>query len=357
MDSGWDFVATGVVRILSVYLIKNRITRVIHSFFHRYDPRVVPGQVPTSFVISLNSTDKIRMIGAPPDVTQCVRDTINIFWSRGIQREEDHYGAWEFKLRGTPWWADGTEAVHARFLITKIIEALLARGWMIKIGVDVTRKDQDKSVLIFQRSTVPPASIFCLSLNETDKLRLINAPQDVIDTFRITVKSKWVFGIKREGPYAQSYEMKVNENPWSYGMSGHDGAHGRVLLCYLLHAFAQLGWRHVLSADVSAKYIHQDNGPDYPYDVHSWWFMHDPTVTQNLSQTQYGLGHQYGPPVGLPQEFAAPPPVVPGYLGAPAPQHGFNYPSAPGQQPLEPGYPQAPYPDSPPTYDEATKNW
>ena len=37
-----------------------------------------------------------------------------------------------------------------------------------------------------------------------------------------------------------------------------------------------LGWRLVASADVSAKYVRQDNGPDYPIDVHSWYFVYWP---------------------------------------------------------------------------------
>ena len=290
------------------------------------------------------------MIGAPPDVTQCVKETIVSVWQKGIQKEEDHFGAWDFKLKGTPWWADGTEAVQSRLLITKIIEALLARGWIVQISVDITRKDHDKSVLLFKRSTVPPAPIFCLSLNETDKLRMINAPQNVVDSFRQVVQSKWLFGIKREGPYDQSYEIKVNENPWSYGMTGHDGAHGRVLLMYLLRAFAQLGWRQILSADVSAKFVHQDKGPDYPLDVHSWWFKYDPAVANEASQTQYGLGLPYGAPGGQPQGFAPAPGMAPIYPTVPGQQYGYNNYQPP---PMAPGYPQPP----PPSYDTATKNW
>ena len=308
------------------------------------------GQFPPSgFVLSLNSTDRIRMIAAPPEVTQCVRDTIVSFWKKGIQKEQAYYGSWDFKLKGTPWWANGTEAVQSRLLITKIVEALLAKGWIAQIGIEMTRKDQDKNVLMFQRSTVPPAPVLCLDLNENDKLRLINAPQNVIDTFRQVVQSKWLFRIQRENPYDQSWEIKLNGNPWIYGINGHDSAHGRVLLCFLLQAFAQLGWRHVFSADMSAKYVHHENGPDYPIDVHSWWFMYDPEVA---TQTQYSLGHQYGPLVGQSQSFAPPPP---GYSAASTQQYGLNYQPVPGQLTTALGYPRPQGP--PPSYDAATKNW
>ena len=44
-----------------------------------------------------------------------------------------------------------------------------------------------------------------------------------------------------------------------------------------------LGWRLVASADVSAKYVHRDKGPDYPIDVHSWYFVYWPRDTGTLS--------------------------------------------------------------------------
>ena len=55
--------------------------------------------------------------------------------------------------------------------------------------------------------------------------------------------------------------------------------HPRSALLSVLKKATSLGWRLVASADVSAKYIHQDNGPDYPIDVHSWYFVYWPQDT------------------------------------------------------------------------------
>ena len=41
------------------------------------------------------------------------------------------------------------------------------------------------------------------------------------------------------------------------------------------------------SADVSSKYIHQDKGPDYPLDVHSWYFMYDELMLSQMQQMQH----------------------------------------------------------------------
>ena len=64
-------------------------------------------------------------------------------------------------------------------------------------------------------------------------------------------------------------------------MCSGDGYHGRALLMALLTSFTALGWRLMCSADVSSKYVHQQNGPDVPLDVHSWYFMYDSTLLEN----------------------------------------------------------------------------
>ena len=50
------------------------------------------------------------------------------------------------------------------------------------------------------------------------------------------------------------------------------GIQARAMLTNLLKKANQLGWQLSTSLDVSAKFVHQDNGPDYPIDVHSWFF-------------------------------------------------------------------------------------
>ena len=50
--------------------------------------------------------------------------------------------------------------------------------------------------------------------------------------------------------------------------------HARSMLLLALKEAARYGWQLSASADVSAKYVHQENGPDYPADVHSWFFCY-----------------------------------------------------------------------------------
>ncbi len=50
--------------------------------------------------------------------------------------------------------------------------------------------------------------------------------------------------------------------------------HGHRALLHLLDEAARHGWFLKASADVSAQYRSDDDGPDYPLDVHSWFFCY-----------------------------------------------------------------------------------
>ncbi|KAL9960263.1 hypothetical protein ACROYT_G033698 [Oculina patagonica] len=96
------------------------------------------------------------------------------------------------------------------------------------------------------------------------------------------IQSQYVLGVRRTQLYGTSLEFKLNGDPWSYGMhtDGHDGIHGRNLICHLIAALASRHWRPVISADVSAKIINRNNRENYRKDVDSIFFTYDPTSVQ-----------------------------------------------------------------------------
>lgn len=123
--------------------------------------------------------------------------------------------------------------------------------------------------------------------------------------------------------YGNSLEFKLLGNPWGDGISGHDGIHGRSLMCHLFHVLANHHWRPVTSADVSAKYVHRDKGPDYPIDVDSIFFTFDPTAAQPSAPPPYfqGYSHPHAQPYTPPPLYGflqqnAPPPYDPPAYGA-----------------------------------------
>ncbi|KAL9977326.1 hypothetical protein ACROYT_G014716 [Oculina patagonica] len=206
-------------------------------------------------------------------------------------------------------------------------------GRLHLVDSTVVAADADDS----DRFTVPGPPSFAFAvlstlpcLNETDELRLINAPEDVTKLCQEVIQSQYVLGVRRTQLYGTSLEFKLMGNPWSYGHHGHDGIHGRNLICHLISSLASRCWKPVISIDVSAKYIHQDKGEDYPLDVDSIFFTYDPTAVQETAPAPYaqppphGLLPQGGPapPFGAPLPAGAPPPpfAPPAYEAYPPPQ-------------------------------------
>ena len=157
-----------------------------NTLFFQHDLNMTSGMSLTGlplqddFTLSLNGNDVVRLINAPQSLNSVVQDTLQRSWHRGIQQVSRYAGSVQFKLKGNPWWAEGHETVEARFLILKLLESLQSYGWSAVASLDTSRKVTDKSSFIFRRSQPRQAPFFCVSLNGTTKLRLINAPEDVI---------------------------------------------------------------------------------------------------------------------------------------------------------------------------------
>ena len=228
-----------------------------------------------------------------------IRKVIATTWLRsGIQAKRDHYGSWEFKLSGTPWHSTSEESAMARYLVLKILEAMLEQGWHNIAGIDISRRPTDKSVLIFQGDEPQCRPMMCLSLNNVDKFRLINMSTQLVKLFKQTLVSRWSKGIQKEKELmitsGSVYQLKLFGRPWSGGES-NDTIHARSFLCNIIEEFIERGWRLFLSADVSAKYIHQETGPDYPVDVHRMWFVYDPPSSAQPSAPSYGFSFSSSP--------------------------------------------------------------
>lgn len=64
-------------------------------------------------------------------------------WANGIQNERDYHGSWEFKLKGYPWQAQGSEAVSSRLLIVS------ERHWKTRTNT----QDVPRSAVFWATST------------------------------------------------------------------------------------------------------------------------------------------------------------------------------------------------------------
>lgn len=74
----------------------------------------------------------------------------------------------------------GAEAVPARRLVVHVLHALAAVGWHLHATADLSKKSYDKDTLIFQQGQPRQRYFFSMSFNESDKIRIIDAPSPAV---------------------------------------------------------------------------------------------------------------------------------------------------------------------------------
>ncbi|KAF9211527.1 hypothetical protein BGZ59_007954 [Podila verticillata] len=171
-------------------------------------------------VITLNESDKIRLIATQPELVQAVRQAIHSGWGK-IQRERDYAGTHEFKLDGYPWHGDGKQSVMCRRLLTHLLRSMAAHGWNLIQAVDMSKKQMDKDALFFELGS-----------------------------------------IQHEKEYEGSIEFKLSGNPFYSDWRG--AVYARMLLAQILANLRSQGYKLYSSADISI-------GAD-GMDLDSWVF-------------------------------------------------------------------------------------
>lgn len=245
------------------------------SYFFMHDPSY--STTPADMcMISLNKSDRLRLVNCV-DMAGPVRDTISSNYGE-IQREEDKYGSWEFKLSGYPWCCSGDLAIRSRQLIARISETMLKHGWALTTAIDISRSLNDKSVLLYTRAQNYTTKFACIALSDVHRVRFLDFPPSDTSQLRSVLEREYLPGVAKQGQRdSHCYELDLEGPPWTQNSSFN--LHARSALLTVLAKADSLGWRLVASADVSAKYVHQENGPDYPIDVHTWYFVFWPSRT------------------------------------------------------------------------------
>merc|ERR550534_917555 len=246
-----------------------------------------PGSNAQFSSISLCQENRLRLVDCKEE-SQCVRQAIaNSGFRINDESEREHHA--KMRLNGRPWHCSGAEAVQARQLVARISEAMLQRGWALTDAIDISRKQDDKSMLLFRRCVPTTASFSCICLTSTDHLRLVNfsrGDQEVLKTCIMENYLPGVDGVDTSGVEGNSVKFNLVGSPWS---NHGAGLHARSLLVHLFAAAVNLGFQIVASADVSSKFqTDRDGNPEYPLDVHSIYLVKMPMqgkLEQNLLPT------------------------------------------------------------------------
>eukprot|EP01043_Picozoa_sp_COSAG02_P062302 COSAG02_NODE_8561_length_2523_cov_1.904290_1_plen_733_part_00 len=217
-----------------------------------YDPGTLPQSV---FALSTHETDKIRLVNTPVEDTErlkaAVRTAVAQAWPKGIQREQAYGGCPEFKIKGTPFRADGADAIHVRHLIIQILSEMGALGYRAVTSSDISKKENETDTIFFQRSGVsqPPAPRAAVMLAMRDTIRLINGPPELQHVFQTAVQSKWSRPVQKIEQYYGALSIKLKGNPW--WSSGAENVESRTLVCHVLAELARCGWDLELTSTLS----------------------------------------------------------------------------------------------------------
>eukprot|EP00092_Neocalanus_flemingeri_P024478 GFUD01026546.1.p1 GENE.GFUD01026546.1~~GFUD01026546.1.p1 ORF type:complete len:438 (+),score=109.53 GFUD01026546.1:178-1491(+) len=169
-------------------------------------------------MISLNKYDRLRLVNCT-DMAGQVRDTITKHYGV-IQREEDKYGSWEFKLTGNPWCCSGDLAIRSRQLISRISETMLVHGWALTSAIDITRSLNDKSVLLYTRAQNFTTTFACIALSDVHRVRLLDFSPSHTEALREVLEQAYLPGVKSQGQRDNTcYEIDLNGPPWTQNSS------------------------------------------------------------------------------------------------------------------------------------------
>lgn len=212
--------------------------------------------------ISLNMSDRIRLIGLPIDVLDSMRIAITNSWGQ-IQKEADYYSTYEFKLKGYPWTGQGDDAVNSRRLLAAILRTMAQFGWNLLQAADVSKKEFDKDTLFFEKGIPDPdVDLFAISLNMGDRIRIIDAPSSITSVVRDAIQTQWQKGIQDQREYCGAVEFKLCGNPWY--PDGSETVYGRMLLCQMIANIRAKGYKLYGSVDISTG--------NKGMDLESWIF-------------------------------------------------------------------------------------
>ena len=226
------------------------------TFFFQRNPDTPQTQLAC---IQLGRSDKIRIAHLPPPEIEPMGRILANAWKRHGIHENNKYGLRGYKLTGQPWRSMETSNlinIDSHKLIIKMLEYMESNGWSRVVSFDCSITDYDAdSLLFFRESCVRwQQSEFCtLVLERMHKIRLIgsNEPATLL-AFQEAVCHNWKWGVIEASDILGSRQIKCKGRPWCPHTTAENIASAE-LICAVLQALWDLGWRWCLALDMSVS--------------------------------------------------------------------------------------------------------
>uniref|UniRef100_A0A1I8AFV0 SIR2_2 domain-containing protein n=1 Tax=Steinernema glaseri TaxID=37863 RepID=A0A1I8AFV0_9BILA len=192
------------------------------------------------FSMTLRSPDTIKLMDAPDSVLQLVRDSLVTYYGEVQDIQRDVEGGTCFQLFGWPFAKNCgfDQTVQSKYFLTRMVADLYGTGWKLWLNSDLSRL-YDNSTLFFHRVTPPSASftMSCLSISQSDKFQLINAPESLYQALTTAVGS-----LRQSSDVADNcYVLKMHGNLWDNN-NYEESTEARLLLLNVFRSFRREGY-------------------------------------------------------------------------------------------------------------------
>lgn len=160
--------------------------------------------------LTLHCTDRLWVLGFPPDTYAMLDKLLFSEWAYCIQRRKElRRGCYEYKLRGEPCKRDacgrrltstgsvvGKDSTAACRLIIRLISALSFEGWTLDANIALSRTARNTNTLYFKEGAPRERKFSAVAFREYDKVRIIDVPvavgEELVRQFKVS--SGWLLG-------------------------------------------------------------------------------------------------------------------------------------------------------------------
>ena len=169
----------------------------------------------TISALSLNRTDRLRLIEFEESATKIVAGSLSSYYEKVYDSKSGgrYYGAVEFKLRGSPFDCQGLKSIESHMLVCNVLKSLSCSGKYrvlstIKVSDKITSKSSfimSKSANIYDENTKEDKkskdiknsneNYACISFSEKNKLQLINFSADTTERIIKIVSETYLPGM------------------------------------------------------------------------------------------------------------------------------------------------------------------
>ena len=255
------------------FLVSSDLTRTVDNgtLLFRKSPRV-PVSRPwrKCLCIAPLDSDKLVLVRCPENAQEAVRFSIGKAWPKGITyaREEtvssinnsstDHSETiFKIKLKGKPWsnsWlSNSEEAVGSRKLVIEIVKNLEGLGWKFYAEANLKGASDSLFFIYDPESASQREEYGMISLNRTDRLRLIDFDENPNVTSAV-IRSL-INDYRSIHPQTQEFngstEFKLDGTPFL--SIGKEAVESRLMVAGVLASVRELGYQVVSGLNFSRK--------------------------------------------------------------------------------------------------------